>query len=396
MNKAKTVDIICVVSSKDLEIFLFLLKSLHRYWKPSEVSHLIIRTLKFNRRVIENVWNESINKEGDSRFKLQFVDDDLSLISIDYLQQRYLKISSVDYSDANYFWIIDSDYILIGKLNELSFFTESEKIPLIFSKWIPNSQAYEFKIQTEKLLGLNIPYNFMAIGPYFYEREVLLAAMFYIESQNIPFSEFVLLGYLASSLYNYELIPILNNKSFVKLLQQDINFGVLDLQLPQESLSDSIKVLVFWSHWGELRNFLSYLSNTSESYLFSRPLTYKELMEKTIQRHRVLRLIKRRNYDIRRNVIDFFSYEDGWVYPEMYFTLLPGFAIKIPFYGDPNVNIEVFVWEKGHWKLRKSILGAQSIHINFSFRKQTFLIRFFNPQIESTTRRNLFCRILNK
>ena len=102
---------------------------------------------------------------------LLFKDDVSELVEDDFRNQMYLKLMAHKYLESDWLWIPDADFLITSPLYKKDFFCD-EKPYWYFCDWYEVAEK-TWRHGSEKLLGCNIPHQFMDQPQYILNKKVL-------------------------------------------------------------------------------------------------------------------------------------------------------------------------------------------------------------------------------
>ena len=173
----------------------------------------------------------------------------------DFRTQMYIKLSLCHYSDAEYIWSIDSDYLLVADLWAEDFFYDGRPV-WQYRRW-DNEPSLRWRSGTAKFLGFDPSFQFMDRPIYVFHRAVLenLNAEYDLSkilTADIPPSEYMIYGAFAYQSYQNAHCwwnPTEDETSVVySVNQRPPSYCVIDPAIELRDAGRS-KYCVFWSHW---------------------------------------------------------------------------------------------------------------------------------------------------
>ena len=99
-----------------------------------------------------------------------FKDDVSELVEDDFRNQMYLKLMAHKYLESDWLWIPDADFLITSPLYKKDFFCD-EKPYWYFCDWYEVAEK-TWRHGSEKLLGCNIPHQFMDQPQYILNKKL--------------------------------------------------------------------------------------------------------------------------------------------------------------------------------------------------------------------------------
>jgi hypothetical protein len=265
------------------------------------------------------------------------------------------------------------------------------------TRWVSNSAAFAYKFPSEQFLGRNIAKNYMVSGIYIFNRRVLLEAYRILNGTSLfgNISEYVILGEIASSYTDlYEFLSIdTSNLEITNNLQQDVTSGLLKLSFPNLSILRELRVVVFWSRWGELplvMHALNYLPWMELESSWSYDLVFESSLNRWRNFERVTRNVESVVNFIRKR----FAYSDGYIYPEIYFEMEAGeetFVKVTNSKGSESYMYSVDI--NGALQLIESYSEFETLRIPANETATKYLFRFRTKVEEPDSGRRLYAQV---
>lgn len=187
---------------------------------------------------------------------LLFKDDVPELVANDFKNQMYLKLIAHRYVETDWFWIADTDYLIVSPLCKADFFY-GEKPYWFYCDWhdIPEKT---WRSGSESFLGKNIPLQIMDQQQYVHNKKVSYEFSKCYNPTNILQEGYLAAEQVVYGAYAYEyfhnLYHWVDSNKFngpvvsYKVNQRPPSYCELDDKVKLSDLP-AAKYHVFWSHW---------------------------------------------------------------------------------------------------------------------------------------------------
>jgi hypothetical protein len=158
------VEVVVITYPRDFALARVLLRSLKLYCHAISKIHVVVATEE--RRHWVNIEGLTVNLVA----KEALLPQEQTHIT-GYKKQMLLKFLSHQLIRGNFFWILDSDMLLLKPLTTTDLGLNS-RIPWYYSPWNPVNSIY--KKECEEFLGFPLLYSFMEDPFYLFRKDVLL------------------------------------------------------------------------------------------------------------------------------------------------------------------------------------------------------------------------------
>jgi len=173
----------------------------------------------------------------------------------DFRRQMVIKLNVDHFSDKEYIWVIDSDYLFVDFISENDFFSDGRPIWLM-REW-DNEPSLRWRKPTAEVLGFDPPYQFMDRAQYVFARPVLRRIREAIPQEKIfytgmPPSEFIIYGAFAhryaKNVYEWRFVDDAAPSLSYEVNQRPPTYADFDPNVKISAAKGS-KYCVFWSYW---------------------------------------------------------------------------------------------------------------------------------------------------
>ena len=173
----------------------------------------------------------------------------------EYQEQILIKLLMADHIESNNYWVIDSDFLFLKRMDVAELFKEGK--PKAFYDELNEVNMYWAKL-SETIMAEEVNYNFMSVPVYILQRDlvkILIEKYKLVENLEMKYSEFCL--YFAFCYKFYNDMYSWNFKPIDQLGDGDVP-GICVNQLPPTYLNVNRseikkylnkKFIVIWSHW---------------------------------------------------------------------------------------------------------------------------------------------------
>ena len=403
MHSPSKVDLVLIIGARDVRFIRYTLLSIAQFWKPSEISYVKlvlspndIKYVQSILKVLKSISSHNVKFEILNRQKIQKLIPMPSLNSeASYITQRYLKVFAYKFSNADFIWFVDSDYLLTSLMSEDELIYEG-KTSWVFSNWVKSSiSETAWRSGSEIMLGEEIPHNFMMNPPFICNRQNLEMMSSLVTDEKIQlareyFSEFVYIGAFS---FKYQVqstrfvyLEVDDPRSYSAWVHQNPTTGALKLHLTgREPEFENLKFIVFWSHIAEIEDLM-------ENKLKS--LSVKEHLNKAFiqTRNQIalkehIRAFKRVN--LKEDLLNYYSYSDGWLYRRIVFKVNGGVETSLKFKMPEGVEIKLLKLSDAAVRI-ESRNGSVSINIPTAIFGKLVGFEFKSKNEEPGTSRKLY------
>ena len=245
MGPAISMDTAVVTCRRDLGLLRLMLTSYARFCR-TEGSLLIFHD--------EDDGDEIRRMDLPPRHRL-IAKQSLGIPGDDFRRQMAIKLNIDLYTDKDYVWVIDSDYLLLDFVSESDFFAQGRPIWLM-RPW-DNEPSLRWRKPTADVLGFEPPYQFMDRAQYVFARPVLQRIREAIPREKIlhpgmPPSEFMIYGAFAhrhtNDAYEWRFVDDAAPSLSYEVNQRPPTYAELDPHVGLAAAAGS-KYCVFWSYW---------------------------------------------------------------------------------------------------------------------------------------------------
>lgn len=187
---------------------------------------------------------------------LLYKDDVPELTDNDFKNQMYLKLIAHRYVETDWFWVADTDYLIVSTLSKADFFY-GEKPYWFYCEWHDIAEK-TFRSGSESFLGRNIPLQFLDEQQFVHNKEVSSEFSKSYNPINILKEEYLAAEQIVYGAYAYEkfhdLYHWVNAATYdgpvvsYKVNQRPPSYCELDDEVKLSDLP-ATKYHVFWSHW---------------------------------------------------------------------------------------------------------------------------------------------------
>ncbi|WP_133174613.1 hypothetical protein [Candidatus Methylomirabilis limnetica] len=247
MNIKQPFDLFIITCGRDIKLLRHFFLSYELFFRNPGKIHLFIWKKE------EHLFDQ-INRPGN--LVIHYKDAVEGLGEDDFRNQMYLKLISDQYVETNWYWVVDSDYLICSPLGIEDFFHDDSAY-WFFRPW-SGLPEQSWRTGSERFLGKEIPYLFMDAQSYVLNREVLrdLRASCdvsrILSCKPLP-SEFVIYGAFAYSQHHekYRWVNLDRDATLCAAYvvnQRPPTYCELDEGVNLSSIG-SAKYAVLWSHW---------------------------------------------------------------------------------------------------------------------------------------------------
>ena len=247
MKNEEPLDIYMAAGEKDLRLLRHFLMSYELFFNSKGKIYLwiwqkheyLLRSMKLPKNLI-----------------LLFKDDISELVEDDFRNVMYLKLTAHKYLESDWAWIPDPDFLITSPLYKKDFFS-GEKPYWFYCDWHEVAEK-TWRAGSEKLLGYNIPSQFMDQSQYIFSKKVLQGLSKDYELSNILTKKYRASDQVIYGYYAYKKFPKLyqwidsstneGNQICYKVNQKPPSYCELDEKVKLQQLPPA-KYYVFWSHW---------------------------------------------------------------------------------------------------------------------------------------------------
>jgi hypothetical protein len=243
-------DVVLVTYAPDLNLLRHAVASYDLYWRDKD--SLIIFASQGDRYLLDRIPFPS-----NTRFVYREEIDELAGAN-EFRQQIYLKLRAHEFVDTDDFVLLDSDFILIDRVQDADFFSDGKGL-WYYRRWSSNDLVRERWRESERFLGFPIEHAFLHTPQWLFRRRVCEALeQRYDLRQALDhdhLSEFLIYGAFAYRYFpdEYRFVDELEAGAPPPLAglvnQVPPTFCELDPQCSFEQFS-TYKYVAFWSHWG--------------------------------------------------------------------------------------------------------------------------------------------------
>ncbi len=244
-----TVDILIIVGREDFRLLQACLDSIDLFSKLSGKVHIFLwRREEYLLRQIYLPSSVVIHCKDD-------IDE---MVEDDFRNQMYIKLTAHRYISAEWFWVVDSDFLLCDEIHVSDLFDASGRPYWFYRDW-DVGPPQNWKAGSELAMSRAIPYMFMDEPQFVLSQDVLMAMDKLPYADNLlnvsptP-SEFILYGAYAFEYFpgKYHWINLDDSQSLspisYKVNQRPPSYCELNENIRLEDFP-SAKYYVFWSRW---------------------------------------------------------------------------------------------------------------------------------------------------
>ena len=187
---------------------------------------------------------------------LLFKDDVPELIDDDYKNQMYLKLIAHRYVETEWYWLPDTDYVIVSPLCKADFF-KGDKPYWFYCNWHDVSEEM-FRKGSEAFLGEPIGSQFLAELQFVHNKKISSEFSAKHDPKNILTKKYLAAEQVVYGAFAYKKFPNMYEWAdeaiydgpvvSYKVNQQPPSYCVLDDEVKLRDLPEA-KYHVFWSHW---------------------------------------------------------------------------------------------------------------------------------------------------
>lgn len=247
MLDSDPMDIYMVCGDKDIRLLRHFLSSYNLFFKSPGKIYLWV--WKKHEYLLRNI---ALPKN----LILLFKDDVPELVEDDFKNQMYLKLIAHRFVETEWFWVADTDYVIVSPLCKADFFY-GEKPYWFYCDWHDIAEK-TFRSGSEAFLGKTIPLQFLDEQQFVHNKK-----MSYEFAKNFNPKNILQDGYLAAEqvvygAYAYEHFHDLYHwVDYAKYDGSIVSYKVNQRPPSYCELNDEVKLSdlpaakyhVFWSHW---------------------------------------------------------------------------------------------------------------------------------------------------
>lgn len=386
-NPSSNLDILIVVKNSDIKLLRHFFLSYELFFKGNGNIHLFI-------------WRDDQEYLKEIRcpanLKIHLKDDITELSADDFRNQMYIKLHSDVYTDSEWIWVVDADFLICEPIGIEDFCTD-EGIPRwFFTDWhdVPERQ---WRKPTELLMGSGIPHLFMDEPQYLLNKKILESLRKKINikkilTQNSPPSEFVAYGAYAFAefpqFYSWVYASEGSCSHLVyKVNQRPPTYMELDSEVDLNVIGPA-KIANFWSHWDLSEKVTQQFLRQAQSRHFGeilRPPAHNVIHISTS----IKKLI-----NIGLLAVDG-CYKDGWVKMDIAYEILPEHSGVMEFVFSAPHLFEISVNSSSVTSSRSALVRInlkknkrQKIHIRFGLGVQESSGRFLFSKLSGIKFKN--------
>lgn len=247
MLDSDSMDVYMVCGDKDVRLLRHFLTSYNLFFKSAGKIYLWIwRKHEYLLRDITLPKN----------LILLFKDDVPELVKDDFKNQMYLKLIAHRYVETDWFWVADTDYLIVSPLCKADFFL-GEKPYWFYCDW-HNIAEKTFRSGSESFLGESIPLQFLDEQQFIHNKKVSHEFAKSYNSKNILQEGYLAAEQVVYGAYAYEKFhDYYHWVDYAKYNGPVVSYKVNQRPPSYCELNDEVKLSdlpaakyhVFWSHW---------------------------------------------------------------------------------------------------------------------------------------------------
>lgn len=392
MLDSDPMDIYMVCGDKDIRLLRHFLTSYNLFFKsPGKIFLWIWKKHEYLLRGIPL----------PSNLILLYKDDVPELTENDFKNQMYLKLIAHKFVETEWFWVADTDYVIVSPLCKADFFY-GEKPYWFCCDWqeIPERS---WRSGSEAFLGKSIPLQFMDQQQYVHSKKLSYEFSKDYNPKNILQDGFLAAEQVVYAAYAYENFHDLYHwVDYDKYTAQLISYKVNQRPPSYCELNDEVKLSdlpaakyhVLWSHWEKAEEKMIEFLVDAQLQAFGKVVVKPDDT-------RLFRYWPSTEIDQGcLNGIDGI-YSDGWLMRDVWFCiptdhrsiLLMEFKVPEPPIGI-NSRLRLFVDINGHQKIKDLNPGSQklTLHLDKHFENRVSF-RFEGGFAEPHGARTLFAQM---
>lgn len=332
---------------------------------------------------------------------LLFKDNVPELVENDFKNQMYLKLIAHRYVETDWFWVADTDYLIVSPLCKADFFY-GEKPYWFYCDWHEIAEK-TFRSGSESFLGKSIPLQFLDEQQFIHNKKVLHAFAKSYNPLNILQDEYLAAEQVVYGAYAYEELhdcyhwvdyekyngPVVS----YKVNQRPPTYCELNNEVKLSDLP-AAKYHVFWSHWEKAEEKMIEFLIDAQQRAFGKVVAKPDAT-------RLFRYWPLTEIDQGcLNGIDGL-YSDGWLMRDVWFRIPTGdrsilfMEFIVP--GSPSGNpsqLRLFININDRQQIKDLIPGSQTLmlHLDKHFENRVSF-RFEGGFAEPYGARTLFAQI---
>jgi len=247
MHDSDQMDVYMVCGDKDIRLLRHFLTSYKLFFKSP--GKIFLWAWKRHEYLLQGI-------ELPDNLTLLYKDDVPELTEDDFKNQMYLKLIAHKYVESDWFWVADTDYLIVSPLNKTDFF-KGKKPYWFYCKWHEIAEK-TFRSGSEAFLERQIPFQFLDEPQFIHSKKISSAFAAKHAPINLLHPEYLAAEQVVYGAYAYE-----NFFDLYEWVDEATNNGpVVSYKVNQRppsycELDDDVKLIdlpvakyyVFWSHW---------------------------------------------------------------------------------------------------------------------------------------------------
>lgn len=313
MVNSDSMDVYMVCGDKDIRLLRHFLVSYELFYKsPGNIYLWVWRKHEYLLRDIRLPKN----------LTLLFKDDVPELVDDDFKNQMYLKLIAYRYVESDWFWVADTDYLIVSPLCKADFFC-GDKPYWYYCNWHDVAER-TFRSGSESFLGKDIPFQFLDEQQFVHSKSISCEFSKKYRPEEILTDKYLAAEQVVYGAYAYEefhnIYHWVNVDKYVgpmasyKVNQRPPTYCELDEKVRLRDLP-TVKYHVFWSHWEKAEEKMMEFLIDAQLQEFGKVLVVPE--DTRLYRYWSLAEIDQGSF----SGIDGL-YSDGWLMREVWFRIL--------------------------------------------------------------------------
>lgn len=332
---------------------------------------------------------------------LLFKDDVPELTADDFKNQMYLKLIAYRYVETEWFWVADTDYVIVSPLKIADFFA-GEKPYWFYCDWYEVAEK-TFRSGSESFFGKKIPLQFLDEQQFVHSKKLSREFCECYEPKNILSKDYLAAEQMVYGAYAYEK----NHDLYQWVNYATYNGPVVSYKVNQRppsycELNDEVRLIdlpaakyhVFWSHWEKAEEKIIEFLIDAQLRAFGKVIAHPETT-------RLFRYWPPSQINLGSLSGVDGLYGDGWLMRDVWFSiptdersiLLMEFLVPgVPSGGPSRLRLSVDI--NGEQQIKQLDSGAQTIKFNLDRHLENRIsFRFDGGFAEPQGSRTLFAQI---